>query len=138
MLKDILFGRTAVPWLAKGMDAMANRQKAVADNIANAQSPGYKRKVVAFEEKLQNVLKSQERERLVRTDPRHLKPQIPWSRLNPVFRDADERKDGPGAEEVAVEREMSDLAQTQLKFEAEVKLTHTQLEMLKMAIRGTR
>ncbi len=78
------------------------------------------------------------RERLFRTHPHHLNAQSGTRELQPEMRLADERRDGPGAEEVVVEREMSDLAETQLTFEAEAKLAQTQFEMLKMAIRGSR
>jgi flagellar basal-body rod protein FlgB len=44
--------------LEKSMDALWQRTRAQTDNIANATTPGYKRKVVAFEEELQDLLSS--------------------------------------------------------------------------------
>lgn len=138
MIKELIFGKTPIPWLGKGLDALSDRQKAVAQNIANVQTPGYKRKVVLFENELRKVLKHQGQERLVQTDPRHLPGCLMAKRVSPKTVIADERRDGPGSEELVVEREMSDLAETQLQYETEAKLTQTQIEMLKMAIRGSR
>jgi flagellar basal-body rod protein FlgB len=138
MIKDAIFGKTLIPWMAKGMDAMAQRQKAIADNIANAQSPGYRRKVVAFEDKLGQELRTASQKRLQRTDPEHLSFKPNPEKCAPKMRLADDRLDGPGSEEIVVEREMSQMAETQLSYEAQVKLTRTQLEMLKMAIKGMR
>ena len=139
MIKELIFSKTVVPVLGKGMDALAGRQKAIAQNVANAQSPGYRRKVLLFEDELRRATRhaAQARE-LYRTHPDHLPSRPELSRVRPRLEVADDRRDGAGSEEIVIEREMADLAKTQIQFEAEVKLTHTQLEMLKMAIRGTR
>lgn len=136
MLKELLFGRTMVPLLGRGLDALSMRQKTVAQNIANAQSEGYKRREVTFENELRTVL-SRKQEDLFRTHPDHLPSQRDASRVHPSLRLADDLRDGPASEQVEIEREMTDLAQTQIKYEAEIKLARSQLDLLKMAIRGT-
>lgn len=52
--------------LANSLDWSAKRQKVIAHNIANADTPGYKRKDLTFPTQLKAKLE------LVRTDPRHL------------------------------------------------------------------
>ena len=42
--------------LNKSMDALWQRERVIADNIANATTPGYKRKVLSFEEELAQKL----------------------------------------------------------------------------------
>jgi len=138
MIKELIFGKTVIPWLGKGMDAMAARQKATAQNIANAQTPGYQRKVVLFEDELRKTIRRQGQERLLCTQPEHLPAKSDFNRIRPKTTVADERRDGPGSEELVIEREMSNLAETQLQFEAEARLAQTQFEMLRMAIRGSR
>ena len=139
MVRKLLFHRTMIPSLERGLDAMALRQKAVADNIANTQTPGYRRKIVDFEESLRQANHRFSRERLYQTNPDHLPGMSRATKLTrPQLRQADEKLDGPGSEELVVEREMTTLAQTQLKFEAEVKLAQVRFDMLKMAIRGSR
>lgn len=52
MLKDVLFSQ-GFPELKAGLDVAALRQKLYADNVANAATPGYQARHVAFEELLQ-------------------------------------------------------------------------------------
>jgi flagellar basal-body rod protein FlgB len=136
MIKELLFGRTPVPLLGKGLDALHQRQKAVATNIANANSPGFTRRVVDFESELRGALVKR-RVSVERTHPDHLPGRNRLEGITPFLRPASDPKDGAGAEQVVVEREMADLAQTQLKYEAEAKLARSYFELLKMAIRGT-
>ncbi len=136
MIKELLFGRTPVPLLGKGLDALHKRQKAVATNIANANSPGFTRRVVDFEEELRGALVKR-RVSVVRTDPDHLPARNRLEEIVPRLRQASDPKDGAGSEQVVIEREMADLAQTQLKYEAEAKLARSYFELLKMAIRGS-
>jgi flagellar basal-body rod protein FlgB len=139
MIKDLIFGKTILPGLYIGLDAMTQRQKAIADNIANAQSPGYKRKVVDFEDKLNTAMRSPFRGSIECTTPNHLSGREGhFNVARPHLREADPKLDGPDANAVEMEHEMSSMAETQIKFEAEVKLAHTQFEMLKMAIKGSR
>ncbi len=68
MLGKILNGGKVVE---KAMDAAWLRNEAISQNIANVDTPGYKRKTVAFEEYLSDALgDSSFRGR--RTDPRHI------------------------------------------------------------------
>jgi flagellar basal-body rod protein FlgB len=139
MIKDLIFGKTMLPALHAGMDAMTQRQKAIADNVANAQTPGYKRKVVDFEDKLKTAMSTPFRTSLERTDLHHLSGrQGHLGVARPHLREADPKVDGPDANVVEMEHEMSSLAETQIRFEAETKLVRTQFELLKMAIKGAR
>ena len=135
MLKELLFGRTQIPLLGRGLDALDLRQKAITNNIANAQTEGYERQVVNFEHELQGALR-RVGEGLYRTHPDHLSRHGTGSEVEAVLRKADEGMDGPGSESVIIEREMADLAKNQIKYEAEVRLARQQLELLKSAIRG--
>ena len=57
MIEKMIFQRTVIPLISKGLDAMTTRQAAIAENIANAQSLGFERKVVLFEDELQSRMK---------------------------------------------------------------------------------
>ncbi|HID12005.1 MAG TPA: flagellar basal body rod protein FlgB, partial [Candidatus Latescibacteria bacterium] len=48
--------RTSIPLLAKALDAYTLRQRAIADNIANSETPGFRRREVRFEEELRRAL----------------------------------------------------------------------------------
>ena len=47
-----LFTNTLSAAMAKSLDGLWTRQEAISDNIANFETPGYKRKVVSFEDEL--------------------------------------------------------------------------------------
>ncbi len=136
MIKEMLFGRTPIPTLTKGLDASHLRQRAIADNVANAQSSGYTRKVVDFEDELKGALSRRTGE-LFRTHPSHLPSNSLRPDVHAKVRQASDRIDGQGSEQVVIEREMANLAQTQIKYEAEAKLAKQYFELLNMSIRGT-
>jgi flagellar basal-body rod protein FlgB len=57
-IRDYLFGGETRQMAYKALDASTLRSKAIAENLANVQTPGYKRKEVDFEEQLRNALKA--------------------------------------------------------------------------------
>ncbi|WP_234970196.1 flagellar basal body rod protein FlgB, partial [Carboxydothermus pertinax] len=52
-----IFGGVTYNLLKLGIDAATKRQQAIAHNIANVNTPGYRREKVVFEEKVQEFLK---------------------------------------------------------------------------------
>lgn len=56
MLYNNMFGQINV--LKKGMDASLLRNETIVNNIANANTPGYKKQTVEFESYLKNALNS--------------------------------------------------------------------------------
>ncbi|MBE7559978.1 flagellar basal body rod protein FlgB [bacterium] len=56
-----LFEQSPLPVLAKGMEGLSLRLTAITDNLANASTPGYKRKEVRFEEALAAAIAGQPR-----------------------------------------------------------------------------
>ncbi len=80
-------GVTSTAALKKGLDAWAMRQRAHAQNIANAETPGYRRVVVDFEAKLKEALGGAGSEDIAQTDSRHRQMSNPdLSKLNPELR----------------------------------------------------
>jgi flagellar basal-body rod protein FlgB len=67
------FGRT-VDLLRRGMDVAVLRRNVIANNIANAETPNFKRTVVNFEAELKRALDSQAAGPPVQfiADPRHI------------------------------------------------------------------
>lgn len=135
MIKDLLFAKTPLPTLGRGLDALHLRQRSIATNIANAQSSKYTRKVVDFEDQLRTAL-SRPTSRLTCSHPDHLPLRNSKQGVYAQLRDANDRIDGPGSTQVVIEREMANLAQVQLKYEAEAKLARQYFELLNSAIRG--
>ena len=65
--------------LRRAMDAAVVRREVIADNIANADTPNFKRSVVTFESELKRALDSERVEHfpMLLTDRRHIVPDEP-------------------------------------------------------------
>lgn len=100
-----------------GMKAQANRLRHVAENIANTDTPGYRRKTVAFQEVL-----SQGRPRgEVTTGPVRLDPAAPTRIFDPAnpLADASGHYDGSN---VNLLIEIADAREAQRSYEANLKM----------------
>ena len=129
---------TATHALKKNLDAQAVRQRAHAQNIANAETPGYRRIAVDFEEYLQESVESRNSGSLARTDPRHLSGTSNSSLddLKPVIREELPAPDSPGVNGVDIDLEMAEMAETQLRYLASIELLKRRYSGLKSAIKG--
>ena len=56
MINDIIGNKTLIPILKKILDLGAVRHRVIAQNIANASTMGYRKKIVEFKESLQSLL----------------------------------------------------------------------------------
>jgi flagellar basal-body rod protein FlgB len=115
---------TAAIVIGKTLDATAARQKSIANNIANVETPGYKRSYVSFEEELRSVLSRKDRREIQKA----LSELVPVRR-NDVFSPA--RPDGNN---VNIDAEIADLAKTGLKHRAAAVLLEGKIAMLRAAI----
>ena len=126
------------------LGGLQQRQQAIANNIANVDTPNYKAKGVAFEEALQAELAGPpkgpprlQRLGLDATDARHIaiKPAVRGPVVaQPVTYDTPDgtlRNDG---NTVDVDREMSRLAETTILYNARGQMTSGKLGLLRTAI----
>lgn len=128
-----LFNDTTSLILHTALDGLARRQQVTANNIANAETPGFKASAVTFESRLDALLPGAVPELiLARTDPQHLgaggetmTPQVV------ELRDTVGRND---QNNVDIDREMVTLAETTLTFNAITRLSAKRLGLLKAAI----
>ena len=118
------FSDIASTVLSKTLDAAAARQKAVANNIANVETPGYKRSYVSFESELKEVLQ-QPSGRDVRLGLRNLAPVSLLDLSSPAK---------PDGNNVNIDAEIADLAKTALKYKAATVLLEAKIGMLRSAI----
>jgi flagellar basal-body rod protein FlgB len=126
----------AMAALRVALNGLAQRQRAVANNIANADTPGFKASEVRFEDRLAAALQRRTGGLpLQRTADGHL-PAAP-ERVADV-RPAEEivhsltyRNDGNN---VDVDSEMSKLAETQLRFAAAAQAMNGRLSVLRTII----
>ena len=134
MLKDHLFSATQIPLLKLGLDTYALRQRAIADNVANAETYGYQRKEVKFEEKLEEIIQMRDLRRThemhmtnVVQDPEDLAPQL---LIDPVPSDINDLSN------VDIDREMSDMAKNHMQFVFSGNIAKRFFELLNTSIRG--
>jgi flagellar basal-body rod protein FlgB len=125
-LASEFFSDIASTVLSKTLDAEAARQKTIANNIANVETPGYKRQYVSFEEELKLVL---ERRNGYDTGDglRDLVPSVRTDSISPS------RPDGNN---VNIDAEISNLAKASLKYKAAATLLEDKIGLLRSAING--
>ncbi|MCK5706631.1 MAG: flagellar basal body rod protein FlgB [Candidatus Aureabacteria bacterium] len=99
---DRILNTTSINVMKKLMDCSAIRQKVIANNIANVETPGFKAKDVSFKGEFVNALKSGEFDRAFRIEPVVIERN-----------DLSLRNDGNN---VDLEKEMVELQKNRMKF----------------------
>lgn len=136
MLGSTLFDKTNLGLLNKSLDASMLRSRVIANNIANVNTPGYRRVEVSFENELKNAL-NRTSLKGTRTDEKHL--EIGKKDLGEVNAKAYHPYDptlASGVNNVDVDMEMSELAETQIAFNYGVKFEQGIFKKLNAAIQG--
>ncbi|MEO6096413.1 MAG: flagellar basal body rod protein FlgB [Fibrobacteria bacterium] len=116
-IRNFLFGSDTRQIVYKSLDASVLRSKAIAQNLANIQTPGYQRKEVNFEDQLANAIKS--KLNADQTQDAHMPAGkgIDLSKLNPfVFEPQDQTLPGE-INNVDVDLEASKMAENQIYYE---------------------
>jgi flagellar basal-body rod protein FlgB len=116
------------------MDWAAQRQKVLAQNVSNADTPDYKPKDLKALN-FKNVLRDEIAPVAVaRTNPGHLKGTIPEQdpfRSRTLMKSFEESPDG---NEVVLEEQMQKVGDTKGEYNTAVQLMQSNLKMLKMAL----
>ncbi|MBF0410037.1 MAG: flagellar basal body rod protein FlgB [Candidatus Riflebacteria bacterium] len=104
--------------LQKAMDVATLRHKAISNNISNVNTPGFKRKIITFEEEMAKVLDKSTDLAGNRTDDRHipiedvsfcdLQPRIITDRAHVMRNDKNN---------IDIDTEMSDLAKNTMTYQ---------------------
>jgi flagellar basal-body rod protein FlgB len=133
-----VLGGSETALLRGGIAAAELRQQVIADNIANVDTPGFKRSEVLFEELLASRLGGQAGPKLEarRTHEKH----IPFGRTGSVVRPRlvtdDSTSMNNNANNVDIDREMALLAKNQLRYNAMVQQLNHKISMLRIGIEG--
>jgi flagellar basal-body rod protein FlgB len=136
MLGEILFSKGSRAAVLKSLDASMLRQRAIANNIANATTPGYRRVEVSFEDQLRQAL---DRTRIqgARTSDKHLKLGRP--NLDEIGPRAYRPVDGTlpsGVNNVDIDTEMAKLAENQITYNYGVRFMRGSFRKLNAAIQA--
>jgi len=130
VIEKLLFGKPSFNEAKNALDAGATRQKVIASNIANANTPGYQAQQVRFEELLPEM---KDKAPLTRTNAAHL----PSAADAPPPARIEARNTGAfnGINDVEVEQEMVELSQNAVHYQAIAQLVASRYRSLLEAIR---
>jgi len=148
---DLISTRT-VELATLGLDGLSARHKAIASNIANADTPGYKRIDVTFEDQLNKIIKSEdikENQRLLNsmdTNGMNFNVQpmsvnqnqvlMNISDFNPQTIESDDNPPSDNGNTVNIEQEMSSLTKNGMSYNALASLQAREFKVLSEVIRG--
>jgi flagellar basal-body rod protein FlgB len=131
MLNPII-GDSRIELLNQALTGLAQRQQAIAGNIANVDTPGYQRRDVPFEQELRASLGTGGA-RLATTSPRH----IPVARSTPSLLETATQNQGRSrtgrndGNNVDIDYEMTQLAETSLRYQLLTELTSARFTTLR-------
>jgi flagellar basal-body rod protein FlgB len=130
--------------LHRAMSASVIRQEVIADNIANADTPHFKRRDVAFESELNRALRSDSRGS---ADPHTFRAKLTHSRHIPFYRTKDYREVKPivyldytttyrnDGNNVDIEKEMVDARENTLRYIAMSQRVNDNFKLLSQVLR---
>ena len=127
--------------LQKSLDSYALRHQVISNNIANAQTPGFKASDINFKNEVKKLMdKKHDREdnlELSVTNEKHINQgSINLEALNPEIIKISDTSMQPDGNNVDIDREMSTLAQNSIEFRASSRAMGDMLSIISMAIRG--
>jgi flagellar basal-body rod protein FlgB len=132
-----IFEKTNIPLLSRALTAYSLRQKAIAANIANIATPGYRPLHVSFEEELASAVKGGNVVPL-RTHEKHMAAD--WSQggkpLPRIEVEEDERQLLSGLNTVDIDQQMGELAETQLRYRFAARMLSNTFKGIQKSIRG--
>jgi len=127
--------------LAYALNGLSARQKAIANNVANVDTPGYKAERVQFEDQLQTAIRDTTAGdsglQLKTTNGRHKGNTTAFTPSPITVRKQTNtmRNDGNS---VDTDLEMTQLAETTVRYQALAQLTGMKISLLKNIIRESR
>lgn len=122
----------------QALTGLSRREEAIASNIANIDTPGYQRKAVTFEDALKAELSPNGGSSLPleRTDPRHMTGGASSAGSISGVQPQDVIASKNDSNNVDIDQEMTNLVETQLRYQALSQSLGTRLQTLRTVIRG--
>ncbi|HEY9724431.1 MAG TPA: flagellar basal body rod protein FlgB [Oscillatoriaceae cyanobacterium] len=134
---DSLFSN--LPVLSASLDGLTQRQQAIGENVANADTPGYKRIEVSYEAKLRAAIQGDQGDGLPLevNDARQftLGPSANLSNFQPDVRRVTNEDYRNDKNDVDIEMEMANLANTNITYNTLATLTKDKFDDLKTIMR---
>ena len=137
---ESIFNST-ITLLGKNIDLRDRQQNLISSNIANAETPNYVPKALAFEEELQSAIKSEGKGTPALTNDRHLPLKGSSGRIHSVIGriiETPSKSPGKDGNAVELEGEMSRMMENQILYNASVQMLAKKFEGLRIAIKEGR
>lgn len=115
--------------LKQGLDVAALRQRTIAHNIANLNTPRFKRSYVSFEENLRKAQEQDKRLEISATHARHFKTPAPGPPAAPAVKVDESTTRRIDGNNVDMEKEMLGMVTNQLRYNALARQTSDRLNM---------
>jgi flagellar basal-body rod protein FlgB len=123
--------------LAQRLDWLSQRQTVLAQNVANADTPGYRpQDLEPFERHLRRAGGPRGGPRLATatTDPNHLSGRVEPASTAKADRMPDAYESAPGGNEVVLEQQMMNVAETAMHHQMALNLYRKHVGMIRMAL----
>lgn len=131
----------SIDMLHRSLDVQTLRYQVTANNISNAETPGYKKQVVNFESELKKALESRDNPnnslRMVTTDERHIPTTGPrdWHDVEPRRTTVWTTTENANGSNVNVEEEAMNVVQIQMQYRLLSQLTNFEFSQLNVAMK---
>ncbi len=134
----------SIDLLSRALDVQTLRYQVTSNNIANSETPGFKKQYVNFESELKRAYESQAAEhesfRMITSDPKHLESQVPkdWRSVEPRRVTDYVTSSKANGNNVDAEEEAMNLVQIQLEYQLLTQLTNFEFKQISTAIQTGR
>lgn len=130
-----LWGSTVLQVLQKQLDVAALTHRVIANNLANVNTPGFKKSAVRFVDELKKAMDTQTLP-LKTSHPRHIPAVVPLTQVEPMVVQEGETTMGYNQNNVDVDQEMVKLVTNTLAYQAATRAIGDRLALLDYVIRG--
>jgi len=134
MIRDFLFSNPKMAYVKQSMDVSMMRHEAISNNIANVNTPNYKKQEVAFEDELAKALDSQSFKGRT-TNVKHIPIGASSAgRITPkliTVKDQSMRNDGNN---VDIDEEMANLSKNTIQYRTLASVLDNELTRINLAI----
>jgi flagellar basal-body rod protein FlgB len=124
--------------LPKALDASLKKQQTIAQNIANYNTPNYKRKTVSFEDELSKAIDNKDQLKLKTNNERHLNNTLSFKKVQAEEKTQDDTSLRNDGNNVDIDAEVSDMVQNTLKYNGLSRMMTYAINRYNTAIRSVK
>jgi flagellar basal-body rod protein FlgB len=137
-LSNGIFSSPAWQAMEKALDGSALRQRMIANNIANVETPNYKAMEVTFEDQLKQALQQGTGSsiKMMATDPRHITINngSTIANVQPAIETVKDFSIRNDKNNVDIDRESAKLAQNEIYYDTVTRMMNDEFSLLRMVI----